>query len=111
MKGKKTIPVLKMLERANELLENNRISQNEKRGICTMIEEILHTSGNYSGFNYTAWLKGGWEQWRKDSIDNPELSNRAYLGNEYDRMYYYSQAMQIECKKGAILLTGLKKDK
>ena len=50
--SKKTVPVLEMLEFANESLACKDHSIEFKEGICSMIEKILHKSGNYNGFMF-----------------------------------------------------------
>ena len=50
--SKKTVPVLEMLEFANESLAFKNHSIEFKEGICSMIEKILHKSGNYNGFMF-----------------------------------------------------------
>lgn len=48
----KTISVGHVLERVNTQLASNEIPEQTKWGICSLIENILHDSGNYAGFNY-----------------------------------------------------------
>lgn len=50
---RKTIGVKAMLEWANRQLGRNDEFATEKfkAGICVMIEELLHRSGNYNGYN------------------------------------------------------------
>ena len=50
--SKKTVPVLEMLEFANESLAQEYHSLEFKQGICAMIEKILHKSDNYNGFMF-----------------------------------------------------------
>lgn len=52
-KQKKTISVQYIKEFANEQLNNPNNTIEEKIGIMTMIEEILHKSNAYKGFMYT----------------------------------------------------------
>ena len=53
MKGRKTIEVKGMLEWANRQLgrTDEFATEKFKAGICVMIEELLHSSGNYQGYN------------------------------------------------------------
>lgn len=85
--SRKTVNVSEVLTEAN--LQLSRIdataTQEFKEGICKMIENILHASGNYRGFNYIAWLNGGFEQWCKDG---EPIDKSKYLDYEYDRFYY-----------------------
>ena len=52
--AKKTINVAKMLYWANfQLARTDEIAdQGYKQGVCDMIEQILHSTGNYKGFGY-----------------------------------------------------------
>jgi hypothetical protein len=81
----KTIRVDKIIEMINKKLAYKELSQNTKRVLCTTLEEILHETHNYHGFNYVKWLNDGYDQWVKD---NRPSDNRPYLGEEYSRMYY-----------------------
>jgi hypothetical protein len=70
---KKTIKVTEMLNWANEQLSrtDNYADVRFKSGISTMIEKILHETGNYKGFGF---------------INNDD-SETATLGY-YSRFYY-----------------------
>jgi hypothetical protein len=50
--SKKTVPVLEMLEFANESLACKDHSIEFKQGVCSMIEKILMKSDNYNGFMF-----------------------------------------------------------
>ena len=52
--AKKTINVAKMLYWANfQLARTDEVAdQGYKQGVCDMIEQILHSTGNYKGFGY-----------------------------------------------------------
>lgn len=71
--SKKTINVNQMIEFANDQLKRDDewVSSEFKDGIITMIEKILHETGNYRGFYYL------------DSTDcefeTPGWFNRRYL--------------------------------
>jgi len=49
---RQTIRVSEILESANLALSLETIPQNEKRGVCMMLDGILHATGNYHGFRY-----------------------------------------------------------
>ena len=53
MSSRKTIGVKELLEWANHQLGRTDEYADEKfkAGICSMIEELLHSSGNYMGYN------------------------------------------------------------
>ena len=54
MARRKTINVAKMLYWANfQLARTDEVAdQAYKQGVCDMIEQILHSTGNYKGFGY-----------------------------------------------------------
>jgi hypothetical protein len=49
---RKTINVDVVKTKANSLLANPNLVMEEKLGIITMIEHILHETDNYNGFRY-----------------------------------------------------------
>ena len=84
MPGRKTVDVLMLLQWANKNLarEDEFATIDFKSGICTMIEMVLHESGNYEGFGFQ---------------DNDD-SATGTLGY-YSRIYWYSDKMRKECNK------------
>jgi len=77
--SRKTVNVLMLLEWANKNLqrEDEYATVDFKVSICSMIEMVLHESGNYEGFYF------------KDSSD----SDTGTLGY-YSRTYFYSSKMR-----------------
>lgn len=60
--ARKTLPVRKMIEAANRMLENSLDNFEQGRsGVCAMLEVILFDAGCYEGFSYlpSAGLKNG----------------------------------------------------
>ena len=84
MSGRKTVNVLMLLQWANKNLarEDEFATVDFKSGVCTMIELVLHESGNYEGFGF---------------VDNDD-SETGSLGY-YSRIYWYSDKMRKECNK------------
>ena len=82
--GRKTVDVLMLLEWANKNLarEDEFATVDFKSGICTMIEMVLHESGNYEGFTF----------------HNNDDSDCGTLGY-YSRIYFYSNKMGKEAQK------------
>jgi hypothetical protein len=72
---RKTIGVLEMLNSANRKLarEDEFATQKFKAGICSMIEEILHCSGNYHGFIFLH---------PNQEVGSPNYYSRHYLSNQ-----------------------------
>lgn len=90
MSKRKTIPVEKVKEIANQFLANS--SNNEymnsdvRAGVAVLLERILFETKNYAGFNYVKWSKeGGFEDWVKDGEPN---NKDEYLGDPSRRVYY-----------------------
>ena len=82
--GRKTVDVLILLEWANKNLarEDEFATVDFKSGICTMIEMVLHESGNYEGFGF-------------QDNDDSDCGTLGY----YSRIYWYSDKMRKECNK------------
>ena len=57
-KGRKTIQVERVLEMANKMLEAESDkfvygnSEEYRQGVMTLLEQVLHETGNYHGFGY-----------------------------------------------------------
>ena len=84
MPGRKTVDVLMLLQWANKNLarEDEFATVDFKSGICTMIEMVLHESGNYEGFGF-------------QDNDDSDCGTLGY----YSRIYWYSNKMRKECNK------------
>ena len=82
--SRKTVNVLSLLQWANENLsrDDEFATVDFKCGICSMIEMVLHDSGNYAGFMF------------QDNND----SDCGTLGY-YSRSYFYSKKMNFEARK------------
>ena len=79
--SRKTTSVLRMLEFANHNLKrtDEYATKDFKIGICCMLEDVLLSTNNYSGFTF---------------IDNDDSSVDT-LGY-YSRQYFYSETMRKE---------------
>lgn len=85
MVKRKTIHVVDMLRRGNAMMERD-IPVEAKRAIRSLVESILHDTGNYHGFNYIKWHgPEGWKKWHEDG--EPE-DKTPYLGPEDDIFFY-----------------------
>ena len=88
---RKTINTQKFIEIGNELLANEKLSQEIKKGICTLIEKTLLEHNSYRGFNYSYWINGGYDQWIKDGQPDFPEKEKYITDNkkkEYNRIYY-----------------------
>ena len=84
MPGRKTVDVLMLLEWANKNLarEDEFATVDFKCGICSMIEMVLHETGNYEGFMF-------------QDNDDSDVGTLGY----YSRHYFYSMKMNFEARK------------
>jgi len=90
MKVRKTIKVETVKDEINRLLKS-MIPQSEKRGLCTFIETILFSTGNYNGYSNNYWTETGCKYWEEDGKpDFPE--KKMYITgpdkDEYGRRYF-----------------------
>lgn len=110
MARRKTIEVEFILDKVNYMLEHSTCNQDFKRGAASVLEMILHETGNYAGFNYRKWLNEGYHQWvDAGRPDFPE--KQQFLGPEYDRVYYSKPSKQPREKAYPISLNSLGVDK
>ena len=84
MPGRKTVNVLMLLQWANKNLarEDEFATVDFKSAICTMLEMVLHETGNYEGFGF-------------QDNDDSDCGTLGY----YSRIYWYSDKMRKECNK------------
>jgi len=50
--SRKTIPVERLVDYANNQLKYSVMGEDFLAGVCTMVEQALHDTGNYVGFRY-----------------------------------------------------------
>jgi hypothetical protein len=87
--ARKTFDVTAMREAVNRQLARPEVSEEYRKGMCSILEHVLHETGNYNGYNYVDWLAGGCDRWRADEAEaGRDLDTRPYLGPEYRRVYY-----------------------
>jgi len=84
--SRKIIDVLTLLEWANKNLsrDDEYATVDFKSGICSMIEMVLHETGNYEGFSF-------------HDNDDSDCGTLGY----YSRSYFYSTKMRQETQKAA----------
>ena len=73
-KAKKTISVQKLKNFVNQQLNNNNHTMDEKLGMITTIEHVLHISNSYEGFMYTNMT---------DGVGVPRLGTQAWVERKY----------------------------
>lgn len=84
--ARKTYEVQKLKDRINHMLEQD-ISEDARITLCVLLEDVLHETNNYQGFQHIEWINGGCEQWYKDGEPGFPEKNK-YFGPEYKRRYY-----------------------
>ena len=96
---RKTIAVGDLKEMVNRALRQD-VPEEYRHGLCSLLESVLMTTGNYHGYNYVDWLEGGSESYcrQKGELSMNEFLNpkgmdvdpdvKEYLGPEYKRKYY-----------------------
>lgn len=97
MSHRKTIAVDLVRKLANQKLASD-IPEEQRHGICWLLEAILFETENYAGYNGVDWLEGGSERYQEQQALTPrQLLNpcgldmsvpKEYLGPEYKRRYY-----------------------
>jgi len=83
----KTFSVEKFKDYVNAQMKRTDTGMtNEVRdGLDLALNEVLHSTGNYHGFQYVDWDEGGYQQWVDDG--KPE-DNTKYLGNQSKKCFY-----------------------
>jgi hypothetical protein len=68
-----------------------------KSGLCLALEEVLHKTGNYKGFNDLYWNEIGFKEWLASGETEIWEEKKKYIygtldskyrGSKYSRMYY-----------------------
>jgi hypothetical protein len=92
MAARKTFPVAKLLKHTNFLLKmaDDRISLDQKKILCSMIETVLHETGNYAGFGYYDEVSRIWAAAKTPEMGNPY---------SYRRQYYVSRLLHSEYRR------------
>jgi len=72
---RKTVSVKSLVDKANEYLALDTISQDKKKTISFFIESILHETGNYRGFSHLF-------PWENTDECRAKEYNRCYLYSE-----------------------------
>ena len=99
MKGKKTFEVKAFKDYVNaQLTRTDKFAtESFKSALCVALEEVLHKTNNYKGYNDLYWLEIGWDQWtRNGKTEVWEEKNKfiygeagtKYDGCKYSRRYY-----------------------
>lgn len=92
-KRQKTVQVYDLVNIFNKKIETAK-STEERLTLCSALEGILHMTGNYRGFQYLDWGKGGgYDRWMKAGCpDFPEKNK--YIGDQSKRSYFMADGLQ-----------------
>jgi hypothetical protein len=78
-----------ILEKANKYLACGSglygPTADQRLGVASLLETILHNTGNYAGYNLLGWMNGGHDRW---VADGKPASTAPYLGDDSRRFYY-----------------------
>ncbi len=107
----KTIKVIDLLEYLNAQLArtDDGMTTGGRASLCTTIEQILHRTGNYCGFNHLYWSKQGYREWNEAGKPEAYPEKNLYIrggvdsewkGCEYARRYYDSSFVRLSRPKG-----------
>ena len=97
---KKTFDVLAFKDYVNNQLTrtDEHATEDFKSGLCVVLQEVLHRTGNYNGFNDLYWNEIGWKEWRTIGKETEDWEQKKlfiygtpdskYRGSKYSRRYY-----------------------
>lgn len=87
MTRRKTFSVAEFTDKINRFLASDpsQISEVERRTAIVILNDILHETGNYQGYQYLEWMNGGCNQWIKDGSPDDKAK---YIGDETRRHYF-----------------------
>lgn len=76
--ARKTIEVETLKGLINKRLADKGTAVEARKELASLLSHVLHSTGNYSGFNYLDWMEGGVDAWRRDG---EPADNTPYLGD------------------------------
>ena len=80
-----TLEVETIKAKANAALAGDYGDAGYRAGIASLLETVLHATGQYKGFNHLGWMNGGCDAWR--AAGEPK-DNAPFIGDESRRYYY-----------------------
>jgi hypothetical protein len=75
MTARKTVEVADIQEFVNHNLQRDNLSEEAKAGMCSLLEKVLHDTGNYRGFMYDGGYKGT-ETYKRMYYISPKVVRR-----------------------------------
>jgi len=87
---RKTIKIARVVELANKMFESTPDKAKEHReAVFIFVSHILHETKTYNGFNYNAWLKGGFNAWMASGQpENPDEKHQFFGDMSRITMYH-----------------------
>lgn len=90
---RKNISIDELRCMVNQQLANSNISEEEKMGLCSLLEYFLHETKNYKGYNYLKWVNGGSTSWFElinsgAAREDDYQKKQEFYGPKYSRIYY-----------------------
>jgi hypothetical protein len=76
--GKKTVKVGSLLEKANFILNNPNVSQDEKSGVSLLLESLINETDNYNGFVYSGKTEAH-EEYTRSYVPHENIANDFYM--------------------------------
>jgi len=76
--GKKTVKVGSLLEKANFILNNPNVSQDEKSGVSLLLESLIYETDNYNGFVYSGKTESH-EEYTRSYVPHKNIANDFYM--------------------------------
>jgi len=80
----KTIQISVLKQEINSILELPHIGNDEKKGLCHILEKFLLKTKNYKGYTYNELFTADYHNWR---LLNPDKSPMEFVKHEYNRTY------------------------
>lgn len=101
-RGKRsTLPVADLKAEINRILALplERISTEERKALAILLENVLHATGNYQGYNDLHWIERGCREWEETGLEEtigphnfdlkrPYITGTADGSETYRRVYY-----------------------
>jgi len=88
---RKTIKVTYVKDLINKRLANEKHTGGEKYTAAMILEEILHTTGNYKGYTHNYWVEQGYTEWINAGKPEDCLVKDKFIHGDrsiFDRTYH-----------------------
>ena len=89
--ARKTFKVEDLKARVNGCIRDTQYTNAEKSVMCMLLENVLHETGNYKGYQYLYWDVTGYDLWKRAGEPEGDDKNQYITNNgleEYSRYYY-----------------------